>query len=67
MLAEEILTEEQKEIKEAAREFAEKEFPKYAEEFDKKKSFLSSFGKKRQNSDLLDCSFPKSTAEPGTE
>ncbi|MCS7121995.1 MAG: acyl-CoA dehydrogenase family protein, partial [Archaeoglobaceae archaeon] len=39
MLAESILTEEQKAIKEAAREFAENEFPKFAEECDREERF----------------------------
>ncbi len=39
MIAEELLTEEQKDIQRAAREFAEREFPNYAEEYDKKEEF----------------------------
>ncbi len=41
-----LLTEEQKAIKEAAREFAEKEFPKYAEECDREEKFPFELWKK---------------------
>jgi len=40
MLLDVILTEEQKAVREAAREFAEKEFPRYAEECDREEKFL---------------------------
>nr|MDO8062464.1 acyl-CoA dehydrogenase family protein [Candidatus Freyrarchaeum guaymaensis] len=39
MLLDMILTEEQKAVREAAREFAEKEFPRYAEECDREEKF----------------------------
>ncbi|MBS7248417.1 MAG: acyl-CoA dehydrogenase family protein [Candidatus Jordarchaeales archaeon] len=39
MLADLVLSEEQKSIREAAREFAEREFPKYANECDREEKF----------------------------
>ncbi len=59
MLAEEILTEEQKEIKEAAREFAEKEFPKYAEEYDKREEFPFELWKKAAKLGFIGLFFPE--------
>ncbi|MBS7288890.1 MAG: acyl-CoA dehydrogenase family protein, partial [Candidatus Freyarchaeota archaeon] len=39
MLSELVLSEEQKAVRDAAREFAEKEFPKYVEECDREEKF----------------------------
>ncbi|MET1125056.1 MAG: acyl-CoA dehydrogenase family protein [Archaeoglobaceae archaeon] len=59
MLAEHILTEEQKAIKEAAREFAEKEFPNYAEECDREEKFPFELWKKAAKLGFVGMSIPE--------
>ncbi|MCS7121773.1 MAG: acyl-CoA dehydrogenase family protein [Archaeoglobaceae archaeon] len=59
MLAESILTEEQKAIKEAAREFAENEFPKFAEECDREERFPFELWKKAAELGFIGMSIPE--------
>ncbi|MCS7130553.1 MAG: acyl-CoA dehydrogenase family protein [Archaeoglobaceae archaeon] len=59
MLSEFILTEEQKAIKDAAREFAEKEFPKYAEECDREEKFPFELWKKAAELGFIGMSIPE--------
>jgi alkylation response protein AidB-like acyl-CoA dehydrogenase len=59
MLSEFILTDEQKAIKDAAREFAEKEFPKYAEECDREEKFPFELWKKAAELGFIGMSFPE--------
>ncbi|WP_290624546.1 acyl-CoA dehydrogenase family protein [Archaeoglobus sp. UBA230] len=59
MLAEFILTDDQKAIKEAAREFAEKEFPNYAEECDKEEKFPFELWKKAAQLGFIGMAIPE--------
>ena len=59
MLVDYILTDEQKAIKEAAREFAEKEFPKYAEECDREEKFPYELWKKAAELGFIGMSIPE--------
>ncbi|RLI78409.1 acyl-CoA dehydrogenase [Archaeoglobales archaeon] len=59
MLVDYILTDEQKAIKEAAREFAEKEFPKYAEECDREEKFPFELWKKAAELGFIGMSIPE--------
>ncbi len=59
MLWEDILTDEQKAIKEAAREFAEKEFPIYAEECDREEKFPFELWKKAAKLGFIGMSIPE--------
>jgi acyl-CoA dehydrogenase len=59
MLSEFLLTEEQKAIKEAAREFAEKEFPKYAEECDREEKFPFELFKKTAELGFIGMNIPE--------
>jgi len=54
------LSEEQKEIQRAAREFAEKEFtPELAREYDRKEEFPSDLHKKAAELGFISCHFDK--------
>ncbi|MCX8172557.1 MAG: acyl-CoA dehydrogenase family protein [Archaeoglobaceae archaeon] len=59
MLSEFILTDEQRAIKDAAREFAEKEFPKYAEECDREEKFPFELWKKAAKLGFIGMSYPE--------
>ncbi len=59
MLADFILTDEQKAIKEAAREFAEKEFPNYAEECDREEKFPFELWKKAAKLGFIGMNIPE--------
>ena len=59
MLADFILTDDQKAIKEAAREFAEKEFPNYAEEYDREEKFPFELWKKAAQLGFIGMSIPE--------
>ncbi|WP_456468581.1 acyl-CoA dehydrogenase family protein, partial [Archaeoglobus sp.] len=59
MLADFILTDDQKAIKEAAREFAEKEFPNYAEECDKEEKFPFELWKKAAQLGFIGMAIPE--------
>jgi len=59
MLADFILTEDQKAIKEAAREFAEKEFPNYVEECDREEKFPFELWKKAAQLGFIGMAIPE--------
>jgi hypothetical protein len=59
MLVEHILTEDQKAIRDAAREFAEKEFPKYSEECDLEEKFPFELWKKAAELGFIGMSIPE--------
>jgi hypothetical protein len=59
MLADFILTDDQKAIKEAAREFAEKEFPNYAEECDREEKFPFELWKKAAQLGFIGMAIPE--------
>ncbi|WP_456477707.1 acyl-CoA dehydrogenase family protein [Geoglobus ahangari] len=65
MLAENLLTDEQKAIKEAAREFAEKEFPNYSEECDREEKFPFELWKKAAELGFIGMSIPEEDCGQG--
>ncbi len=65
MLADFILTDEQKAIKDAAREFAEKEFPNYAEECDREEKFPFELWKKAAKLGFIGMGIPEKYSGQG--
>ncbi len=59
MLVDFILTDEQKAIRDAAREFAEKEFPNYAEECDREEKFPFELWKKAAQLGFIGMAIPE--------